>query len=56
MTATRWAIEDENEIEVDGRKFARGEEGAPMLCNMFCQGQTRVSASSIMAHGLYADG
>lgn len=43
MTETRWAIVEGEDIEHDGRKFARGEDGSPMLCSMFCHSQGRVS-------------
>lgn len=55
MTATRWAIPDGEEMDIGGRKFAQGEEGAPMLCNMFCQGQPRVSYSPLPTINLVDD-
>jgi len=39
MASTKWAIEgpDDVALEVNGRKFASGDEGAPMLCSMVCR-------------------
>ncbi|KAF5337682.1 hypothetical protein D9757_014271 [Collybiopsis confluens] len=42
MSRTRWTLDDANEgIELGGRKFGAGDEGAPMLCNLFCSDMGR---------------
>ncbi|KAF5381827.1 hypothetical protein D9757_008331 [Collybiopsis confluens] len=42
MSRTRWAIDDSNgAIELGGRKFGTGDDGAPMLCNLFCSDMDR---------------
>lgn len=38
MSKTRWAIEDPDVVvELNGRKFGCDDDGAPMMCNLFCQ-------------------
>ena len=49
MTQTQWCIADGNEIELDGHKFGTGDEGAPLLCNVYCSGRSR--ASPLMKDG-----
>ncbi|KAF5381812.1 hypothetical protein D9757_008326 [Collybiopsis confluens] len=42
MSRTRWTIDDSNgAIELGGRKFGTGDDGAPMLCNLFCSDMGR---------------
>ncbi|KAH9912631.1 uncharacterized protein BXZ73DRAFT_56103, partial [Epithele typhae] len=43
MSYTRWAVDgpDGTVLEVDGRKFGSHDEGAPMLCSMYCQAMGR---------------
>ena len=38
MTQTRWAIDETGgtTLELGGRKFSSGDEGAPMMCNLVC--------------------
>ena len=38
MTQTRWAVDetDVTTLELGGRKFSSGDEGAPMMCNLVC--------------------
>ncbi|KAH8094847.1 hypothetical protein BXZ70DRAFT_339404 [Cristinia sonorae] len=39
MSKTRWAVEgaEGTIVEVNGRKFASRDDGAPMLCSMYCR-------------------
>ncbi|KAL1691225.1 hypothetical protein GGG16DRAFT_113392 [Schizophyllum commune] len=38
MSETRWALADQDgNIELNGRRFGNEDEGAPMLCNLFCK-------------------
>ncbi|KAJ7430289.1 hypothetical protein FB451DRAFT_1500209, partial [Mycena latifolia] len=39
MSKTRWAVDgpDGTIVEIDGRKFGSDDDGAPMMCNLFCQ-------------------
>ncbi|EIW81359.1 hypothetical protein CONPUDRAFT_165526 [Coniophora puteana RWD-64-598 SS2] len=39
MSKTRWAIDgdDGDAIEVEGRRYAANDDGAPMMCNLVCQ-------------------
>ncbi|KIM22922.1 hypothetical protein M408DRAFT_331422 [Serendipita vermifera MAFF 305830] len=39
MTQTEWIIEgdDDTILEVQGRKYATGDSGAPMLCSLLCE-------------------
>ena len=39
MSQTKWVVEgDENTaLELQGRKYATGDSGAPMLCSMICK-------------------
>lgn len=42
MSKTRWAIEDPDVVvELHGRKFGSDDDGAPMMCNLFCQDMGR---------------
>ena len=43
MLRTRWVIDgpDGTSLELEGRKFSSGDEGAPMLCNMVCTSMGR---------------
>ncbi|PCH41519.1 hypothetical protein WOLCODRAFT_163166 [Wolfiporia cocos MD-104 SS10] len=43
MSKTQWAIDgpDGTSVELDGRKFATSDEGAPMLCSLFCRSMGR---------------
>lgn len=42
MSKTRWAIEDQDVIiELKGRNFGLDDEGAPLMCNLFCQDMGR---------------
>jgi hypothetical protein len=43
MSRTRWAIEDADasNIELEGRKYSANDDGAPMMCNLFCQAMGR---------------
>jgi hypothetical protein len=38
MSQTRWAVEgpDEATLELEGRKYSSNDDGAPMMCNLFC--------------------
>ncbi|KAI0751603.1 hypothetical protein C8Q80DRAFT_1158351 [Daedaleopsis nitida] len=38
MSKTRWAVDgpDGTVLEVNGRKFGANDDGAPMLCSMYC--------------------
>lgn len=39
MSHTEWVIEgdDDATLELEGRKYASGDSGAPMLCSMLCK-------------------
>lgn len=39
MSKTRWAVDgpDGTILDLNGRRFAADDDGAPMLCNLFCQ-------------------
>jgi hypothetical protein len=39
MTHTEWVIEgdDDATLELQGRKYASGDSGAPMFCSMLCK-------------------
>jgi hypothetical protein len=39
MSKTRWTVDgpDGTHLELDGRKFATDDDGAPMMCNLVCQ-------------------
>lgn len=39
MSKTRWAVDgpDGTILELNGRKFGSEDDGAPMMCNLFCQ-------------------
>ncbi|KXN87519.1 hypothetical protein AN958_08742 [Leucoagaricus sp. SymC.cos] len=43
MSRTRWVIEgsEDSVMEVNGRKFASSDNGAPMMCNLVCQSLNR---------------
>lgn len=43
MTQTRWAVDgpDGTSLELGGRKFSSGDEGAPMMCNLVCSSMGR---------------
>lgn len=43
MSKTQWAIDgpDGRAFELDGHKFGSGDDGAPMLCNLFCKNMGR---------------
>lgn len=43
MSKTRWTIEGtaDGVMEVDGRRFAANDEGAPMMCNLVCKSLNR---------------
>ncbi|KAF9531678.1 hypothetical protein CPB83DRAFT_848544 [Crepidotus variabilis] len=42
MSRTRWAMEDQDGVvELKGRKFSSDDEGAPMMCSLFCQDMGR---------------
>ncbi|KAK7025067.1 VWFA domain-containing protein [Favolaschia claudopus] len=43
MSKTSWSVDgpDDTVLELKGRKFASRDEGAPMLCNQFCQDMGR---------------
>lgn len=42
MSKTRWTVEDPDAvIVVNGRNFASDDDGAPMMCNLFCQAMGR---------------
>lgn len=38
MSMVKWSVEgpDETTLEVNGHKFATNDEGAPMMCNLYC--------------------
>lgn len=39
MAQTEWFVEgdDDATLEVQGRKYATGDSGAPMLCSLLCE-------------------
>ena len=39
MAKTKWAVDgpDGTVLEVNGRKFAANDDGAPMMCSIYCQ-------------------
>ena len=43
MSNTVWFVhgDDDGHVEVEGRKYAAGDSGAPMLCNMVCKSLRR---------------
>ena len=43
MTQTRWTVDgpDGTSLELEGRKFSSGDEGAPMMCNLVCSSMGR---------------
>lgn len=43
MEKSAWVIEgdDDNTLELHGRKYASGDSGAPMLCSMVCKAMGR---------------
>ncbi|KAI0052041.1 hypothetical protein FA95DRAFT_1484280 [Auriscalpium vulgare] len=43
MSRTRWAVAgpDGTAIDLNGRKFSANDEGAPMMCNLFCSSMGR---------------
>ncbi|KAF9443582.1 hypothetical protein P691DRAFT_778790 [Macrolepiota fuliginosa MF-IS2] len=43
MSKTKWVIEgpDGTAIELNGRRFAANDDGAPMMCNLVCQSMGR---------------
>jgi hypothetical protein len=42
MSNTVWFVHgDDDAVEVEGRKYAAGDSGAPMLCNMVCKSLRR---------------
>ncbi|KAF7356382.1 VWFA domain-containing protein [Mycena venus] len=43
MSKTSWAIDgpDDTVVELKGRRFASNDDGAPMMCNLFCQDMGR---------------
>lgn len=43
MSKTQWAIDESQgaTVELDGRKFGSRDEGAPMLCSLFCRSMGR---------------
>jgi hypothetical protein len=43
MSKTRWVVDgaDGTTFELDGRKFAADDTGAPMMCNLVCQAMGR---------------
>jgi hypothetical protein len=43
MTQTRWTVDgpDGTSLELGGRKFSSGDEGAPMMCNLVCSSMGR---------------
>jgi len=38
MSRVKWSVEgvDGNALEVNGHKFATNDDGAPMMCNLYC--------------------
>lgn len=45
MSKTSWLVEgaDGTTIQLDGRKYASSDEGAPMMCNLLCASMSRHS-------------
>ena len=43
MSSTKWVVEgpDGTAVEVDGRKFGTADDGAPMLCSIYCRSMGR---------------
>lgn len=43
MARTRWIIDgpDDSALELNGRRFGSNDDGAPMMCNLVCQGMGR---------------
>ena len=43
MEQTEWLVEGDEAaaITLDGRRFASGDSGAPMLCSLFCKSMGR---------------
>ncbi|KAF7370371.1 VWFA domain-containing protein [Mycena sanguinolenta] len=43
MSRTSWSVDgpDDTVVELKGRKFASRDDGAPMMCNLFCQDMGR---------------
>ncbi|KAI0723140.1 hypothetical protein C8Q76DRAFT_671490 [Earliella scabrosa] len=43
MSKTKWAVDgpDGTVLEVNGRKFGANDDGAPMLCSMYCRSMGR---------------
>ncbi|KAJ7289087.1 hypothetical protein C8J57DRAFT_1459186 [Mycena rebaudengoi] len=43
MSKTRWAVDgpEGTALELNGRKFASDDDGAPMMCNLVCQDMGR---------------
>ena len=43
MSKTRWAVDgpDDTVVELAGRKFGVGDDGAPMICSLFCSAMGR---------------
>ncbi len=43
MSQTRWAVDgpEGTSLELNGRKFASNDDGAPMMCNLVCQDMGR---------------
>ncbi|KAF8548217.1 hypothetical protein OG21DRAFT_1449416 [Imleria badia] len=43
MSRTRWTMDgpDDVPLEIEGRKFSTNDEGAPMMCNLFCSSMGR---------------
>ncbi|EJF62764.1 hypothetical protein DICSQDRAFT_57253 [Dichomitus squalens LYAD-421 SS1] len=43
MSRTKWAVDgvDGTVLEVNGRKFGSNDDGAPMLCSMYCRSMGR---------------
>jgi hypothetical protein len=39
MSQTEWVVEGDDDavLELEGRKYATGDSGAPMLCSMLCK-------------------
>jgi len=38
MSSVKWSVEgpEDTAFEVNGRKFATNDSGAPMMCNLYC--------------------
>lgn len=41
MSRTRWAIEPGSTLEVNGHTYGTDDDGAPMMCNLFCSDMGR---------------